>query len=101
MLAADRLEDEWIVDDVYLLAAILTFAPETPYRLWSSEQGRVVFRVWDDLAEPFRRLDAGEEVPLDAYINKLKTLRSEVFAFKSGPKRGRCEAGDWNKLAGK
>ena len=72
-----------IIEDTYLLAALLTFDPTIRYTPFKDENGNVAFEVHGRIADKMGRLYAGETASLKAYISNLKTLRSKIFALKS------------------
>ena len=80
-------QDSAVLEDTYLLAALLTFDPTLKYcPVWDGA-GKVVFEVNGRIADMMGRLYAGEEAPLTSYIRHLKALRSAIFALRSCAKR--------------
>lgn len=77
-----------IIEDTYLLAALLTFDPTITYYPVQDGQGKVSFEVHGKIADNMGRLYAGDTAPLQSYISNLKTLRSAIFALKSTFQRG-------------
>ncbi|RII26176.1 MAG: hypothetical protein CXR31_10745 [Geobacter sp.] len=72
-----------IIEDTYLLAALLTFDPSIKYFPKRDSTGRVSFEVYGKIADQMRRLYDGESAPVSSYISNLKALRSAIFALKS------------------
>ena len=72
-----------IIEDTYLLAALLTFDPSIKYSPLRDSSGKVSFKVQGRIADEMGRLYAGETAPLQTYISNLKTLRSAIFALRS------------------
>ena len=72
-----------IIEDTYLLAALLTFDPNIKYNPVRDAAGKVSFEVEGKIANEMGRLFAGEAASLKTYISNLKTLRSAIFALKS------------------
>ena len=85
-----------VIEDTYLLAALLTFDPHISYYPICSSSGRVSFVVKGKVADKIGRLFAGEEAPLEAYIRNLKTLRSAIFALKNTHKHEAVPADDFD-----
>lgn len=80
-------ENTSIIEDVYLLAALLTFDPGITYSpRYDKISGRVAFEVHGRISEPMRRYYAGEVASLKTYIGHVKVLRSAVFALKNSVK---------------
>jgi hypothetical protein len=77
-----------IIEDTYLLAALLTFDPSIKYSPVRDASGKVSFEVEGKIADDMGRLYAGETAPLTTYIRNLKTLRSTIFALKSVKRPG-------------
>lgn len=78
-----------IIEDTYLLAALLTFDPSIRYYPLLNEAGRVSFEVHGRIADQMRRLYEGEAAPVNEYISNLKSLRSAIFALKNTFECGR------------
>ena len=76
-----------IIEDTYLLAALLTFDPSIEYYPLRDSLGRVSFEVYGKISDQMRRLYEGEPAPVQKYISNLKALRSAIFALKSTYKR--------------
>lgn len=74
--------DVSIIEDVYLLAGLLTLDSTIHYSPLRNSVGRVVFEVHGRIADNMGRLYAGEPASLATYINHLKSLRSAIFALK-------------------
>ena len=71
-----------VIEDTYLLAALLTFAPGLSYVPRRNADGRISFVVTGRIADEMGRLYAGESAPLKDYIANLKALRAKIFALK-------------------
>jgi hypothetical protein len=71
-----------VIEDTYLLAALLTFAPGLSYVPRRNADGRISFLVTGRIADEMGRLYAGEAAPLKDYIANLKALRAKIFALK-------------------
>ncbi len=76
-----------IIEDTYLLAALITFDPTIKYHPRRDSQGKVSFEVTGKISDEMGRLFAGEQAPLKTYISNLKALRSAIFALRSTYKR--------------
>ena len=76
-----------IIEDTYLLAALLTFDPSIKYNPLRDAAGKVSFEVEGKISDEMGRLYAGETAPLKTYISNLKALRSAIFALKSSGRR--------------
>lgn len=74
--------DVSIIEDVYLLAGLLTLDSTIHYSPRRNSAGRVVFEVHGRIADDMGRLYAGEPASLATYINHLKSLRAAIFALK-------------------
>lgn len=72
-----------IIEDTYLLAALLTFDPSISYYPKKDSTGNVSFEVKGKIADKMELLYAGETAPLKTYIANLKSLRSAIFALKN------------------
>lgn len=73
-----------IIEDTYLLAALLTFDPSISYYpKKDSATGNVSFEVKGKISDKMELLYAGETAPLKTYIANLKSLRSAIFALKN------------------
>lgn len=72
-----------IIEDTYLLAALLTFDPNIKYYAKRDSTGNVSFEVIGKISDKMGLLYAGESASLKAYISNLKTLRSAIFALKN------------------
>ena len=76
-----------IIEDTYLLAALLTFDPSIKYNPRRDANGKVSFEVEGKISDEMGRLSAGETASLKTYISNLKSLRSAIFALKSTHRR--------------
>lgn len=76
-----------IIEDTYLLAALLTFDPSIQYSPRRDITGNVSFEVSGRIADKMGRYYAGETASLKTYISNLKALRTAIFAMKNS--RGR------------
>jgi hypothetical protein len=77
-----------IIEDTYLLAALLTFDPSIRYSPRRDSTGNVSFEVSGRIADKMGRYYAGETASLKTYISNLKALRAAIFAMKNS--RGRA-----------
>lgn len=85
-------QDTSIIEDTYLLAALLTFDPSISYYPVRDGSGKVSFEVRGKISDEMGRLFAGESAPLKTYIRNLKALRSAIFALRSTYQNGRRAA---------
>lgn len=72
-----------IIEDTYLLAALLTFDPSIKYYPKRDITGNVTFEVTGKISDKMGLLYSGEMASLKTYISNLKTLRSAIFALKN------------------
>ena len=79
-------QNKTVVEDTYLLAALLTFSPEITYEPRRNANGRISFVVTGRIADGMGRLYAGEMAPVKEYIANLKALRAKIFALKEAGK---------------
>ncbi|MBT0652039.1 hypothetical protein [Geomobilimonas luticola] len=80
-------ENTSIIEDIYLLAALITFDPRITYSLrYDKVSGRVAYEVHGRVSEPMRRYYAGEVASLKTFIGHVKALRSAAFALKNSVK---------------
>lgn len=75
--------DSSIIEDTYLLAALLTFDPGISYKPLRDRSGYVAFEVKGRIADAMGRYYANESTPIEQYITNLKRLRATIFALKS------------------
>lgn len=80
--------DTSIIEDTYLLAALLTFDPTISYQPLKDRSGYIAFEVKGRIADAMGRFYANESTPLGQYITNLKRLRATIFALKGGPPAG-------------
>ncbi len=80
--------DTSIIEDTYLLAALLTFDPTISYKPLRDRSGYIAFEVKGRIADAMGRYYANESTPIGQYITNLKKLRTTIFALKSGPPAG-------------
>ena len=80
-------QDSSIIEDTYLLAALVTFDPSIKYSPRRDAEGKVSFEVQGKISDDMGRLYAGETASLKTYISNLKALRSAIFALRSTVKR--------------
>ncbi len=80
--------DTSIIEDTYLLAALLTFDPTISYRARRDRSGYIAFEVKGRIADAMGRYYANESTPIGLYITNLKRLRATIFALKNGPPSG-------------
>ena len=78
-----------IIEDTYLLAALVTFDPTLRYSPLQDPSGKVSFEVHGKIADKMGQLYAGDAASLKAYISNLKMLRSAIFALRSSHQRRR------------
>ena len=71
-----------IIEDTYLLAAMVTFDPSIRYFPVLDQMGRVAFEVHGSTGTVLAKLYDGESAPITTYISNLKALRSAIFAMK-------------------
>jgi hypothetical protein len=71
-----------IIEDTYLLAAMVTFDPSIRYFPVLDHGGRVAFEVDGGTGAVLAKLYDGESAPITTYISNLKALRSAIFAMK-------------------
>jgi hypothetical protein len=71
-----------LIEDTYLLAALMTFEPSISCKPQWSENGKVVFEVQGPISDGMRRYFAGEQASLSKYTSTLKFLRSSIFAMR-------------------
>ncbi len=76
-------KDSSIIEDTYLLAALLTFDPSISYTPLRDRSGYVAFEVRGRIADAMGRYYANEQTPIGQYIANLKRLRATIFALKS------------------
>jgi hypothetical protein len=72
-----------IIEDTYLIAALLTFDPTINYVPLQDPSGKVSFEVYGKIADGMGQFYAGDAASLKTYIRNLKMLRSAVFALRS------------------
>lgn len=72
-----------IIEDTYLLAALLTLDPSITYFPKRDKLGNVSFEVTGKISDKMGQLYSGEMAPLKTYIANLKRLRSAIFALKN------------------
>ena len=80
-----------IIEDAYLVAALVTFDPTLVYYPVLNERGRVAFEVKGEIADNLQRLYAGDSACLEAFIANLKKLRASIFKLKNAYKRNHSE----------
>jgi hypothetical protein len=78
-----KSQNSSIIEDTYLLAALLTFDPSISYQPVRREDGKISFEVHGRIANEMGRLYAGETASLSTYIKNLKTLRSAIFNLRN------------------
>ncbi|MBT0664622.1 hypothetical protein KI809_09960 [Geobacter pelophilus] len=71
-----------VIEDTYLLAALMTFEPSITCTPFWNEKGKVAFEVAGPISEGMRRYFSGEQASLAIYTSKLKYLRASIFAMK-------------------
>jgi hypothetical protein len=76
-----------IIEDTYLLAALVTFDPTIKYAPFQDPSGKVSFEVYGKVADKMGQLYAGDSASLKTYISNLKMLRSAIFALRSTHQR--------------
>ena len=76
-----------IIEDVYLLAALITFDSSITYSLRCDKMsGRISYVVHGEISDPMRRYYDGEVASLKTYVGNVKALRSAAFALKNSVK---------------
>jgi hypothetical protein len=75
-------QNQSIIEDTYLLAALMTFEPSISFDLIWNDRGKVVFAVEGPISDGMQRYFSGEQAPLSIYTSKLKYLRSSIFAMR-------------------
>ena len=83
-----------IIEDTYLLAALLTFSPDITYQPIIDRDGNVCFEVHGSIADDMGRFYTGEAASLVTYIKNLKSLRSTIFVLKRSENQTRAVSGD-------
>ena len=76
-------QDTAIIEDTYLVAALVTFDPSITYTPVLDAAGKVSFEVRGGIADRMGQLYAGDAASLKTYISNLKMLRSAIFALRS------------------
>ncbi len=76
-----------IFRDTHLLAALLTYDPNTRYYPRRDALGRVVFEVRGAISDKMGRLDAGDPAPLSTYIKNLEMLHSTIAELQGAADR--------------
>lgn len=71
-----------VIEDTYLLAALMTFEPSISCTPFWNESGKVAFEVAGPISDGMRRYFSGEQASLSTYTTKLKYLRSSIFAMR-------------------
>ena len=77
-----------IIEDAYLVAALVTLDPNVVYYPILNKTGRVAFEVKGVISDKLERLYAGETAPLEAFIGNHKKLRAAIFKLKNTYKKG-------------
>lgn len=77
-----------IIEDSYLVAALVTLDPSIKYTPVQGTDGKVSFQVHGKISDEMGRLFSGESASLSTYINNLKACRSAIFALRSNQGRG-------------
>jgi len=72
-----------IVEDTYLLAALITFDPTISYSPVKNANGKIAFEVKGRISDNMGKMYQGEMAPLNTYVSNLKSLRSIIFAMKN------------------
>ncbi|SNB47909.1 hypothetical protein [Geobacter sp. DSM 9736] len=76
-----------IIEDAYLVAALMTFDPDVVCYPILNSSGRVAFEVKGQIADKLERLYSGESASLEAFISNLKKLRASIFKLKNAYKK--------------
>lgn len=76
-----------IIEDSYLVAALVTLDPSITYSPVLEAGGKVLFRVHGRIADDMGRLFSGESASLTTYISNLKACRSAIFALRNSTSR--------------
>jgi hypothetical protein len=74
--------NEAIIEDTYLLAAMITFDPDLSWLPTTTGAETVGFCVSGRIADAMGRYFKGEAAPLQQYSTNLKRLRSSIFAYR-------------------
>lgn len=72
-----------IIEDAYLVAALVTLDPNVVYYPVLNKTGRVAFEVKGSISDKLERLYSGEPAPLEAFIGNHKKLRAAIFKLKN------------------
>ncbi len=78
-----------IIEDSYLVAALVTLDPSIKYTPVQGGDGKVSFQVHGKISDEMGRLFSGESASLSTYINNLKACRSAIFALRSNQRGNR------------
>lgn len=78
-----------IIEDTYLLAALVTFDPTIKYSPLQDPSGKVSFEVYGKIADKMGHFYAGDAASLKTYVSNLKALRSAIFALRNTHQRRR------------
>lgn len=76
-----------VIEDSYLVAALVTLDPSITYSPIVEAGGKVLFRVHGKISDDMGRLYAGEAASLAMYISNLKACRSAIFALRNSGSR--------------
>lgn len=66
------------------IAAFIYHALKIPPKPELRSDGKVVFRFDQDVTDALQRFYNNEKVPISDFCEKLKTVRSMIFAVKGG-----------------
>lgn len=79
-----------IIEDAYVVAALVTLDPKLIYYPVLNDRGRVAFEVKGEITDKLQRLYGGEAACLEAFISNLKKLRASIFKLKNAYKKRNC-----------
>ena len=80
---------EAIMEDSYMLAAMITLDPDLTWAPQPISVDRFGFRVKGGIADAMGRFLKGETAPLQLYCANLKMLRAAIFASRQKQVRSR------------
>lgn len=78
-----------IIEDSYLVAALVTLDPTIKYKPVQGADGKVSFQVQGKISDEMGRIYSGESASLSTYISNLKACRSAIFALRSSQRGNR------------
>jgi hypothetical protein len=66
------------------IAAFVYYALKIPPKPEIRSDGKIIFRFDHDVTDALQRFYENESVPVSDFCQKLKTVRSMIFAMKGG-----------------